>query len=140
MNTAEWLPLLALGSLALSLVAVVLCMVSLRRERLTKAELSTKIALLEATLVTANEGAMGLGRRLVGLEQKLRNYATKQDEIGTGGDQFAYSQALQMFDQGADVATVASSCGFSNSEAQLMALVQKQLKPTSKKDNDKTSA
>ena len=72
-----------------------------------------------------------MGNRIVALERKLQRLQEKQETIG-GVDEFAYSQALQMFEQGADVATVASNCGFSASEAQLMALVQQQLRKPDK--------
>lgn len=82
---------------------------------------------LEQQIGVATSGAMGMGQRIVALERKLQALQDRQDNL-SGTDTFAYSQALQMFEQGADVATVASNCGFSSSEAQLMALVQKQAK------------
>lgn len=82
---------------------------------------------LEQQIGIATSGAIGMGHRIVALERKLQALQDRQDNL-TGTDNFAYSQALQMFEQGADVATVASNCGFSSSEAQLMALVQKQTK------------
>ena len=88
-----------------------------------------KIQQLEKQVSIATQGAIGMGQRLLVLENKLRSVQVKQDELDSvgGSDQFAYSQAMQMFNQGADIDTVAASCGFSNSEAELMALVQKQL-------------
>lgn len=81
---------------------------------------------LEQQIGIATSGAIGMGHRIVALEHRLQSLQDRQDNLP--GDTFAYSQALQMFEQGADVATVASNCGFSSSEAQLMALVQKQAK------------
>jgi hypothetical protein len=86
-----------------------------------------QILQLEQKIGVATSGAVGMGNRIVALERKLQALQEKQETIG-GVDEFAYSQALQMFEQGADVATVASNCGFSASEAQLMALVQQQLR------------
>lgn len=90
-----------------------------------------KILHLEQQIGVATSGAVGMGNRIVALERKLHALQEKQENIG-GADEFAYSQALQMFEQGADVATVASNCGFSASEAQLMALVQQQLRKPAK--------
>jgi uncharacterized protein YoxC len=88
-----------------------------------------QIEKLQKQIAVTTKGSIGMGQRLLTLESKLRALQAKQDELGEG-DSFAYSQAMQMFKQGADIATVASSCGFSNSEAELMALVQKQLQNT----------
>jgi hypothetical protein len=98
-----------------------------------------QISQLEQKVGVATSGAIGMGNRIVALERKLRTLQEKQETIG-GGDEFAYSQALQMFEQGADVATVASNCGFSASEAQLMALVQQQLRKPGKPAARKTLA
>lgn len=98
-----------------------------RRLSRTQESAHQKQQYLEQQIGVATSGAMGMGQRLVALERKLQALQDRQDNL-TGADTFAYSQALQMFEQGADVATVASNCGFSNSEAQLMALVQKQAK------------
>ncbi len=89
------------------------------------------------TLQTALSGSVGMGQRLLGLEKRVQSLATeKQAPIM---DEFAYGQALQMFEQGADVAAVASSCGFSSSEAQLMALVQEQIKRKNQKSPESVS-
>lgn len=119
-----------------SIVTSLVCLVSLvlvwlwATRQVTAAR--AQITELEYKIGVATSGAAGMGNRIVALERKLHALQEKQDNhSGSGVDQFAYSQALQMFEQGADVATVASNCGFSASEAQLMALVQQQLrKPT----------
>jgi hypothetical protein len=98
-----------------------------------------QILQLEHKIGVATSGAIGMGNRIVALERKLQALQEKQETIG-GVDEFAYSQALQMFEQGADVATVASNCGFSASEAQLMALVQQQLRKPAKPSARKTPA
>jgi len=88
---------------------------------------------LENKINVATSGAAGMGNRIVALERKLKALQEKQEnQTVSGVDEFAYTQALQMFEQGADVATVASNCGFSASEAQLMALVQQQLRKPAK--------
>lgn len=98
-----------------------------------------KMRHLEQQISIATSGAIGMGHRIVALEQKLQSLQDKQENLG-GMDVFAYSQALQMFEQGADVATVASNCGFSSSEAQLMALVQQQIKNPAVKSGAKPTA
>lgn len=97
-----------------------------RSARILVAHSNEQIVHLEKQIAVATQGSIGLGQRLLALEAKLRSVQSKQDEL-SAGDTFAYGQAMQMFKQGADTATVASNCGFSSSEAELMALVQSQL-------------
>ena len=120
---------------AASLVTSLICLVTLAVVWLWCARQTAaareRILQLEQKIGVATSGAVGMGNRIVALERKLHALQEKQENIG-GVDEFAYSQALQMFEQGADVATVASNCGFSASEAQLMALVQQQLRKPAK--------
>ena len=70
-----------------------------------------------------------MGQRLLVLEQRVYSAAQKeeveQQYMPTDEATYAYSQALQMFEQGADANVVASNCGLSSSEANLMALMRK---------------
>lgn len=126
-------------SITASLIcAIALAVVWLWSARQTAAA-RTQILQLEQKIGVATSGAVGMGNRIVALERKLQAVQEKQENIG-GVDEFAYAQALQMFDQGADVATVASNCGFSASEAQLMALVQQQLRKPAKSQARKKPA
>lgn len=113
----------------LSLVCLVIAVQVHRSAKAWVQRADQQIEKLQKQVAVTTQGSIGMGQRLLTLESKLRALEAKQDELGEG-DNFAYSQAMQMFKQGADIATVASSCGFSNSEAELMALVQKQLKNT----------
>lgn len=129
--------------LSASLVISVLCLVALALVWLwfarQAAAAQERIHQLEQKIGIATSGAIGMGNRIVALERKLQALQDKQEALG-GVDEFAYSQALQMFEQGADVATVASNCGFSASEAQLMALVQQQLRKPDKPSTRKAPA
>ncbi len=120
---------------AASLITSLVCLFALAAVWLWSARQTAvareKILQLEQKIGVATSGAVGMGNRIVALERKLHTLQEKQENIA-GVDEFAYSQALQMFEQGADVATVASNCGFSASEAQLMALVQQQLRKPAK--------
>lgn len=83
-----------------------------------------------------NESTMGLGQRLIALEGKVKKLKAGNDALTFGSDDFAFSQAVQLFDQGADVDTVVNSCGLSSSEASLMALIRSQM--SSKKEAPQT--
>ena len=81
---------------------------------------------MEKDLQLATSGAVGMGQRILALEDKVRRLSKVQQELGDASDHYAYSQAMNLFDQGADIETVVSSCGISSSEAQLMSLIRKQ--------------
>jgi uncharacterized membrane protein YcjF (UPF0283 family) len=134
---------IAVASALASLICVLICVatVVMLWVRLTRSEEKArqKQQYLEQQIGIATSGAIGMGHRIVALERKLQSLQDRQDNI-TGTDTFAYSQALQMFEQGADVATVASNCGFSSSEAELMALVQKQAKNSSPRPSGQNQA
>lgn len=123
-----WLFAASLVTSVISLLALASVWVWSRQQAAAARE---QVVQLEQKISVATSGAVGMGNRIVALERKLQALQEKQENIG-GADEFAYSQALQMFEQGADVATVASNCGFSASEAQLMALVQQQLRKPAK--------
>lgn len=131
-----WLLSASLAISALCLVALALVWLWFARQAAAAQE---RIHQLEQKIGIATSGAIGMGNRIVALERKLQALQDKQEALG-GVDEFAYSQALQMFEQGADVATVASNCGFSASEAQLMALVQQQLRKPDKPSTRKAPA
>lgn len=89
--------------------------------------LSKYTADLESQLDSTISGSLGMGKRIVNLEKRLRKIVDQQNNQNESVDTLSYGQAMQMLEQGADVETVASNCGFSSSEAQLMQLIQKQL-------------
>lgn len=86
--------------------------------------LQKRVAQFESKLATATAGAIGMGQRIVHLEQKLQ--ALEQSKAAVpDGDGALYTQAMQLFDSGADVNAVIANCGISKSEATLMALIRK---------------
>lgn len=129
--------LLACLSLILSVGSLSIAVVMYRKAQAVNAQRELQIVQLEKQIAVTTKGSIGLGQRLLALEHQLRTVLGKQEELQSG-DTFAYGQAMQMLKQGADTATVASNCGFSNSEAELMALVQKQLagRPRTSRDDD----
>lgn len=82
---------------------------------------------LEKSIALQNTIAIGMGQRILSLEQKIKAVRTANGEA-TAAEDLSYSQAMQMFERGLDAATVSASCGISRSEAQLMELIRKQAK------------
>jgi len=77
----------------------------------------------EQRLNTATAGAIGMGQRILVLEEKLQSLHDAAAHT-PDSDSAAYTQAMQLFDCGADINTVMASCGISSSEASLMALMR----------------
>lgn len=124
-----WASWIILASISLSVIAILGVFIGAKEvlQRFKRSE--DGMRQLEYKLQVVTTGAVGMGHRIVTLEKKLKSLTENQDVASVGSDDFVYSQAREMFKQGADVDTVASNCGFSNSEAELMALVQEKLKP-----------
>lgn len=94
-----------------------------------------RIRALEQQLGVVVKGAVGVGQRILAVEKKLQNLDANREDLQGASDGYAYTQAMRMFDQGADVEAVVSCCGLSSSEASLMALVRAHQNPTSKKSS-----
>lgn len=94
-----------------------------------------RIKALEQQLAVVVKGAVGVGQRILAVEKKLQNLDANRDDLQGASEGYAYTQAMRMFDQGADVDAVVSCCGLSSSEASLMALVRSHQNPTPKKSS-----
>lgn len=84
-----------------------------------------QIEAMEKSIAMQNSIAIGMGQRILSLENSLKTASSARGEAVAAED-FSYTQAMQMFDRGLDAATVSASCGISRSEAQLMELIRKQ--------------
>lgn len=94
-----------------------------------------RIKALEQQLAVVVKGAVGVGQRILAVEKKLQSLDADRDDLQGASDGYAYTQAMRMFDQGADVEAVVSCCGLSSSEASLMALVRAHQNPSAKKSS-----
>jgi hypothetical protein len=76
-----------------------------------------------------NSGAMGMGRRLKQVEQRLNITADKQLEMeNRDPGALAYNQAAKLMEMGANVEDLIGSCGIARPEAELMALLHREIK------------
>ena len=69
-------------------------------------------------------GSIGLGERVLLLESRLEKLNASQEELKTSDSDFTYTQAFRMLEQGLDNRRVAANCGLTESEVQLMSLMQ----------------
>lgn len=111
-----------IGTLALILASFAL---SRARSQLQEAnKLSQRIA---RDLALANNGSVGMGRRLLAMEKRLQEEPSSKSQVDYQNDEEfqPYAQAAQLFQLGLDSEEVARRCGLSRAEASLMEMMQK---------------
>lgn len=124
-----WLWLLV-ALLALGLLASLIWLFRLQR-RLSDQQRNYEALLnvLRNEIRITNSGAMGMGRRLKQVEQRLNISVEKQLELeNRDPGALAYNQAAKLMEMGAEVEDLVSSCGIARPEAELMALLHQEVK------------
>jgi hypothetical protein len=124
---------LEIGLLAcaiVSLVALLLAFISLKRVGKQASENEKLIQKLMREVAASSSGSVGMGQRLLAMEKRLQAANTqnqKPEKIDYyNDDEFQpYSQAAQMFKMGMDCEEVARRCGLSRAEASLLEMMQK---------------
>lgn len=96
--------------------------IQLKRDHSDKTETLTK------ALSVYSSGMVGIGDRIVGLEQRLRSINESQTENRQQELDFSYMQAQKLIEQGLDASTVAANSGLTPSEVNLMQLLHRQSK------------
>jgi hypothetical protein len=122
-----YLEIALIASLAISLLALILAIISLkatRRQADTTEKLLQKLA---RDLAASTSGSVGMGQRLLAMEKRLQTTQKKSEKIDVyNDDEFQpYSQAAQLFQMGLDAEEVARRCGLSRAEASLLEVMQK---------------
>lgn len=115
-----------LVSLALSVIALVVALLSLKRARQQADGTEKLIHKLMRDIAASSSGSVGMGQRLLAMEKRLQSEPKKQAKIDYyNDDEFQpYSQAAQMFKMGMDSEEVARRCGLSRAEASLLEMMQ----------------
>lgn len=80
---------------------------------------------IQANLNVISSGSIGMGQRMIALEQKLNSLRSTQEEMKQSNLDFSYTQAQKLIEQGVDLQTVAANSGLSSSEIQLMQLLHR---------------
>ena len=115
----------------LSLLALVSCMVLFKRMRQYERRQQVLVGLLRNEIQAITNSSIGMGRRVVEIEQKLNNTAEKQLELeNRDPGAMAFNQAARLMEMGANVDDLVESCGIGRPEAELMALLHQELKAT----------
>ncbi|MFN3882854.1 MAG: DUF2802 domain-containing protein [Nitrincola lacisaponensis] len=116
--------LLALVSLAAVLVTALLWVRIRRQEKCHQ----VLINVLRNEIQGMTGSSIGMGKRLKTVEQKLDIAVEKQHELeNRDPGVLAYNQAAKLMEMGAGVDDLVRSCGIGRPEAELMALLHREL-------------
>jgi hypothetical protein len=109
----------------MAMAALVFALLAKRQVRQVRSEYEQRLALLEKQAKLSARGANGIGQRVVAVEKKLEVLKEKAEDVSDSEGALAYTQAMQLFEQGVDTDTIATSCGLSSAEANLMATLHR---------------
>lgn len=117
--------------LLLSLVAggaLIAVYVLFRRVQHQERRHQALINVLRNEIHAMTNSSIGMGRRLIEVEQKLNLTADKQLELeNRDPGVLAYNQAARLMEMGANVDDLVQNCGIGRPEAELMALLHQEL-------------
>lgn len=91
------------------------------------------INVIRGEIKAMTTGSIGMGKRLKSIEHRLNLTVEKQQELeNRDPTQLAYNQAARLMEMGADVDDLVKNCGIGRPEAELMALLHRELEPGQK--------
>lgn len=132
----EWLPLVV------ALLAVVIAVVLVRRERKARQDLETKFAAAELLLKTARQqqesltkqfhelraGTMAMSNKMAILTRQQEELSERQGEMAMQDpDGRLYSRASKMVELGADLNELMEECDLPKAEAELLLRLQQRM-------------
>lgn len=122
---------LVILSLGVALVALLLWTLTLSlRLKAQVRQTQALINVVRGEIKAMTSGSIGLGKRLKQVEHRLNLTVEKQQELeNRDPTQLAYSQAARLMEMGADVDDLVKNCGIARPEAELMALLHRELDP-----------
>ncbi|MGH1462442.1 MAG: DUF2802 domain-containing protein [Neptuniibacter sp.] len=114
--------------LILALGACTACVFLYFRVQKQERQHQTLVNVLRSEIQAMTNSSIGMGRRLIEVEQKLNLTADKQLELeNRDPGVLAYNQAARLMEMGADVDDLVENCGIGRPEAELMALLHQEL-------------
>lgn len=105
----------------------------LRKVQKLQERLETDMRALRGEITAVGRGAVGLGKRMQTLQQRLDTTERRQEELEYKdvGD-VAITHASKLVQMGADSAELVSTCGLSKAEATLMSLMHGRNRPATR--------
>lgn len=120
------IPMLVLAGLAL--LACCVCVYLFVRVQRQERRHQALINVLRNEIRAMTNGSIGMGNRLLAIEKTLNLTVEKQQELeNRDPGVLAYNQAAKLMEMGADVDDLVRSCGIGRPEAELMALLHREL-------------
>lgn len=117
--------------LLLTLIACVaagICLYVLMRVKHQERQHQALINVLRNEIRSMTNGSIGMGKRLMAIERKLNITVEKQQELeNRDPGALAYNQAAKLMEMGASVDDLVRNCGIGRPEAELMALLHREL-------------
>jgi hypothetical protein len=123
---SDWLLIGICGVLLLNLLVITRHSRRLRQMQQQQQHNDEAVAQMRRDLGALCSGAVGVGKRLVFIENKIRHQEERQDqlELRSTSDS-AYQQAVRMVQQGAGLDEVLKSCAISRGEAELIVMLHR---------------
>lgn len=122
-----WMLLLSVGLLAL--IALAFALNAHRRLAASEKKYQSLVELLRREVEVLASSSIGMGQRLQTMEGKLSQTMEKQQTLeNRDPDALAYNQAAKLMEMGADVDDLVANCGIARPEAELMALLHREIK------------
>lgn len=113
------------GLMMASVVILMLCcgglgwLLSVHQKKIRRLEKA--IAALRGHVEVAADSGVGVGRKVITIEKRLRATEQKQQEIeSTDLQKVSYNEAVRLISMGAKVDDLVSSCGLTRAEANLL--------------------
>ncbi|MCV6587869.1 MAG: DUF2802 domain-containing protein [Marinobacterium sp.] len=120
--------ILVIAAFVFATVSLAVAVLLWHRLRQHKARHRALIDVLRNEIQAMTSSSIGMGKRLVDIEQRLNHTAEKQLELANKDPGvLAYNQAARLMEMGADVDDLVKDCGIGRPEAELMALLHKEL-------------
>lgn len=102
-----------------------------RRMRHYERQQKALVNVLRGEIRSMTSGSIGMGRRLMDAERRLNITVEKQQELeNRDPGVLAYNQAARLMEMGGNVDDLVKSCGIGRPEAELMALLHRELQST----------
>ena len=118
------LKIVAAALLLALLLLLIVAVVVLRRDRQRLDALAEELAAVKHNLGIFNDGAQGIGRRLVEAEKQLKMVSTDQAQLKQQGSNQAYTEAALLVSQGLSAEQIVQRRDLSHAEVELMILLR----------------
>lgn len=121
-----WLGLTGVALLAC--VAIAYSVHARRKLQQHQRQYEALINVLRNEIQALTSSSIGMGHRLMDVEKQLNITTEKQQElVNRDPGVLAYNQAARLMEMGADVDDLVKNCGIGRPEAELMALLHKEV-------------